>query len=81
MINAFSTQDNTDVRGKLLVRLKSMTELKAQLCRCLAVTRGFTPPMAHFDADSMFEASDAGNVLTDKNSRKSGKKGYLSIKS
>jgi Fanconi anemia group D2 protein len=75
VINAFSTQDNTDVRGKLLVRLKSINELRSQLCRCLAVTRGFSPPIVHFDADSVFEASATGSVQTDKHSKKSGKRG------
>lgn len=75
MINAFSTQDNTDMRGKVLVRLKSITDLQSQLSRCLAAMPVYTPPLAHFDADSLFETADGVNVSGDKHARKSGKKG------
>ena len=76
MINAFCTQESMEIRGKVLVRLKSVTELQSRLTRCLAATPTYTPPMAHFDAESLFEAVDGGGkVSVDKLGKVIGKRG------
>ncbi|XP_062522638.1 Fanconi anemia group D2 protein-like isoform X2 [Corticium candelabrum] len=76
VINAFCTQESMEIRGKVLVRLKSVTELQSRLTRCLAATPTYTPPMAHFDAESLFEAVDGGGkVSVDKLGKVIGKRG------
>ncbi|CAI9740292.1 Fanconi anemia group D2 protein-like [Octopus vulgaris] len=51
IINLFSTQSDPEVSGKVILRLKNITETQELLVKCLAATPGYVPPITCFDTD------------------------------
>ncbi|XP_065829694.1 Fanconi anemia group D2 protein-like isoform X2 [Oscarella lobularis] len=51
VVSAFCTQDEIEMKGKVIARLKTITELEAALAKCMAATPSFVPPSAHFDVE------------------------------
>ncbi|XP_071810263.1 Fanconi anemia group D2 protein-like [Asterias amurensis] len=51
VVNAFSGLTDPDMRGKVLARLRNITEVQKHIQTCLEETPGFIPPMATFDSD------------------------------
>ncbi|NWR79930.1 FACD2 protein, partial [Centropus unirufus] len=53
VVNAFCQQQDAEMKGKVLTRLKNITELQAVLGKCLAATPGYVPPPATFDSEAL----------------------------
>ncbi|XP_038668229.1 Fanconi anemia group D2 protein isoform X1 [Scyliorhinus canicula] len=51
VVNAFSKQQDTEMKGKVLLRLQNITHLQVLLEKCLAATPGYVPPLANFDVE------------------------------
>uniref|UniRef100_A0A8C4X1H2 Fanconi anemia group D2 protein n=1 Tax=Eptatretus burgeri TaxID=7764 RepID=A0A8C4X1H2_EPTBU len=51
LLNAFSWQQDADMRSRVLCRLHNITEVQALLETCLTATQGYVPPAAHFDSN------------------------------
>ncbi|XP_043933530.1 Fanconi anemia group D2 protein isoform X2 [Protopterus annectens] len=73
IVNAFCNQKDPEMKGKVLIRLKNITELQPLLEKCLAVTPAYVPPLASFDSE-VTEAIPAMNpaVQTKKGKKESG---------
>ncbi|XP_038054583.1 Fanconi anemia group D2 protein-like isoform X2 [Patiria miniata] len=63
IVNAFSGLTDAEMRGKVLARLKNITEVQKHLQTCLAETPNFSPPLANFDNDSVL-SSDGASTST-----------------
>ncbi|KAM6216156.1 Fanconi anemia group D2 protein [Rhynchocyon petersi] len=53
IVNAFCQQRSPEMKGKVLTRLKHITELQTILERYLAVTPDYLPPLANFDLETL----------------------------
>eukprot|EP00117_Sycon_ciliatum_P036884 scpid12328/ scgid27700/ Fanconi anemia group D2 protein len=62
IINAFATQEDGEMKGKVVQRLQNITHLEQVLERCLAVTPSFVPPLAVFDED--IAVKSVGDVIS-----------------
>ncbi|XP_059505732.1 Fanconi anemia group D2 protein isoform X2 [Stegostoma tigrinum] len=51
VVNAFCKQQDTEMKGKVLLRLQNITHLQVLLEKCLAATPGYIPPLANFDLE------------------------------
>ncbi|GCB72308.1 hypothetical protein scyTo_0006243 [Scyliorhinus torazame] len=51
VVNAFCKQQDTEMKGKVLLRLQNITHLQVLLEKCLAATPGYVPPLANFDVE------------------------------
>ncbi|KAL4655975.1 Fanconi anemia group D2 protein [Arapaima gigas] len=51
IVNAFSHQNDPEMKMKVVTRLQNITYLQTVLERVLAATPGFVPPLANFDSD------------------------------
>ncbi|NXI58264.1 FACD2 protein, partial [Chloroceryle aenea] len=53
VVNAFCQQQDAEMKGKVLTRLRNITELQTVLGKCLAATPGYVPPPATFDSEAV----------------------------
>ncbi|GAB1609100.1 Fanconi anemia group D2 protein-like [Argonauta hians] len=83
IINIFSTQSDVEVSGKVILRLKNITDTQEMLVKCLTVTPGYVPPVACFDTDedpellpTTSKSSSSSNTTTNgtKKAKKSTKR-------
>ncbi|XP_067908185.1 Fanconi anemia group D2 protein isoform X3 [Heterodontus francisci] len=51
VVNAFCKQQDTEMKGKVLLRLQNITQLQLLLEKCIAATPGYVPPLANFDLE------------------------------
>ncbi|XP_069792709.1 Fanconi anemia group D2 protein isoform X2 [Narcine bancroftii] len=51
IVNGFCKQQDTEMKGKVLLRLQNITQLQGLLEKCLAATPGYVPPLANFDSE------------------------------
>ncbi|XP_041048128.1 Fanconi anemia group D2 protein [Carcharodon carcharias] len=51
VVNAFCKQQDTEMKGKVLLRLQNITHLQVLLEKCIAATPGYVPPLANFDLE------------------------------
>ncbi|XP_062923633.1 Fanconi anemia group D2 protein isoform X1 [Mobula hypostoma] len=51
VVNGFCKQQDTEMKGKVLLRLQNITQLQGLLEKCLSETPGYIPPLANFDTD------------------------------
>uniref|UniRef100_UPI00398E4C27 Fanconi anemia group D2 protein isoform X2 n=1 Tax=Pristiophorus japonicus TaxID=55135 RepID=UPI00398E4C27 len=51
VVNAFCKQRDTEMKGKVLLRLQNITQLQVLLEKCIAATPGYVPPLANFDSE------------------------------
>ncbi|XP_067854548.1 Fanconi anemia group D2 protein [Heptranchias perlo] len=51
VVNAFCKQHDTEMKGKVLLRLQNITQLQVLLEKCIAATPGYVPPLANFDSE------------------------------
>ncbi|XP_013394620.1 Fanconi anemia group D2 protein [Lingula anatina] len=51
VINAFATQNDPEMKGKVITRLQNITQTHKLMEKCLAATLTYAPPPAHFDVD------------------------------
>ncbi|KAG8436234.1 hypothetical protein GDO86_007366 [Hymenochirus boettgeri] len=73
IVNAFSTQQDTEMKVKVLTRLQNITWLQSVLEKCLAVTPGYIPPAANFDSEP-FDVIPSAVVSVPAKKAKKGKK-------
>ncbi|XP_022104971.1 Fanconi anemia group D2 protein-like isoform X2 [Acanthaster planci] len=59
VVNAFSGLTDPEMRGKVLSRLKNITEVQKHLQTCLAETPSFNPPLANFDSGAAHSTDGA----------------------
>ncbi|NWI88168.1 FACD2 protein, partial [Pitta sordida] len=52
VVNAFCQQQDPEMKGKVLTRIRNITELQNVLGKCLAATPGYVPPPASFDSEA-----------------------------
>ncbi|XP_078066044.1 Fanconi anemia group D2 protein [Mustelus asterias] len=71
VVNAFCKQQDTEMKGKVLLRLQNITQLQVLLEKCLAATPGYVPPLANFD----LEVTEAPVTTAPAAPAKKGKKG------
>ncbi|XP_051874536.1 Fanconi anemia group D2 protein [Pristis pectinata] len=51
VVNGFCKQQDTEMKGKVLLRLQNITQLQGLLEKCIAATPGYVPPLANFDSE------------------------------
>ncbi|CAH1783101.1 unnamed protein product [Owenia fusiformis] len=51
VVNAFASQDDPEMKGKVISRLQAITTIHKQLEKCLSVVGKYVPPVCHFAAE------------------------------
>ncbi|XP_070557572.1 Fanconi anemia group D2 protein-like isoform X2 [Ptychodera flava] len=74
IINAFASQTDSEMKGKVLSRLQNITEVQQVLEKCLAATPGYVPPLANFDSDEVSVNLLPGQPSTSGVNTKKGRK-------
>ncbi|CAG5125424.1 unnamed protein product [Candidula unifasciata] len=75
VVNSFAPMSDPEMKAKVLMRLKHITELGALLRKCLSTHRNFQPPTAIFDCEAVpAKAITAGPSTSGKEVKKKGKK-------
>ncbi|XP_060079016.1 Fanconi anemia group D2 protein-like [Ylistrum balloti] len=77
IINAFASQDDLEMKGKVIKRVQNITELQDLLEKCLAATPNFKPQPANFDfCECPAPTLQTANVVSKnkKKGKKTGKK-------
>lgn len=70
VVNAFCKLKDPEMKMKVVTRLQNITYLQTLLETCLAVSPGFTPPLANFDCDSAEVLAPAPSVAPAKKAKK-----------
>ncbi|XP_075406569.1 Fanconi anemia group D2 protein isoform X1 [Tenrec ecaudatus] len=73
VVNAFCQQTSPEMKGKVLTRLKHITELQGILEKYLAATPDYVPPLANFDLDA-FDSAPHTSTAAPPKSRAAGQK-------
>ncbi|XP_006887761.1 PREDICTED: Fanconi anemia group D2 protein [Elephantulus edwardii] len=66
IVNAFCQQASPEMKGKVLMRLKHITELQTILERYLAVTQDYVPPFANFDLETLDTVPHTNTAISAK---------------
>ncbi|XP_006872269.1 PREDICTED: Fanconi anemia group D2 protein [Chrysochloris asiatica] len=66
IVNAFCQQTSPEMKGKVLTRLKHITELQGILEKYLAVTPDYVPPLANFDLETLDAAPHTSTAISAK---------------
>ncbi|KAK3101624.1 hypothetical protein FSP39_004973 [Pinctada imbricata] len=76
VINAFATQVDVEMKGKVISRLQNISEMQSILEKCLSVHPSFQPPPATFDwyESPVVHISPAQTTNGKKRDKKAGKK-------
>uniref|UniRef100_A0A0B7AU15 Fanconi anemia group D2 protein n=1 Tax=Arion vulgaris TaxID=1028688 RepID=A0A0B7AU15_9EUPU len=76
VINSFASMTDPEMKGKVMLRLKHVTELTTILKKSLAYHRNYQPPTAVFDSDAAPSppVGGAGPSTSVKETKKKGKK-------
>eukprot|EP00794_Sanderia_malayensis_P010920 gene10920-12080_t len=74
VINAFSTQEDPETKGKILSRLQTISELCSMLEKCLAEMPNYAPPQAIFDVEELAVLKPPMINQVEKNGKKLSKK-------
>ncbi|XP_074054696.1 Fanconi anemia group D2 protein isoform X1 [Macrotis lagotis] len=69
IVNAFCQQKSAEMKGKVLIRLRHITELQLLLEKYLAVTPDYLPLLANFDLESL-DGGPYTNTAVTKNKKK-----------
>ncbi|KAH9503605.1 Fanconi anemia group D2 protein, partial [Bulinus truncatus] len=77
VLNSFATASNAEMKAKVMLRLKHITELMQRLETCLSLHPNFQPPLAIFDevASPVVAAASAPTNAASTSAAAAGKKG------
>ncbi|XP_027719829.1 Fanconi anemia group D2 protein isoform X2 [Vombatus ursinus] len=70
VVNAFCQQKSAEMKGKVLIRLRHITELQMLLEKYLAVTPDYVPLLANFDLETLDGGPHTSAAVTVKNKKK-----------
>ncbi|XP_036594062.1 Fanconi anemia group D2 protein [Trichosurus vulpecula] len=70
VVNAFCQQKSAEMKGKVLIRLRHITELQTLLEKYLAVTPSYVPLLANFDLETLDGGPHTSTAVTVKNKKK-----------
>ncbi|XP_044512777.1 Fanconi anemia group D2 protein [Gracilinanus agilis] len=73
VVNAFCQQKSAEMKGKVLIRLRHITELQTLLEKYLAVTPDYVPLLANFDLETLDGGPHTSAAATVKNKKKAEK--------
>ncbi|XP_043833662.1 Fanconi anemia group D2 protein [Dromiciops gliroides] len=70
VVNAFCQQKSAEMKGKVLIRLRHITELQMLLEKYLAVTPDYVPLLANFDLETLDGGPHSSAAVPVKNKKK-----------
>ncbi|XP_067089997.1 Fanconi anemia group D2 protein [Osmerus mordax] len=70
VVNAFCRQTDPESKLRVLTRIQNITHLQSLLERALAVTPGFTPPLANFDGETTDVVLASGSAAQPRKGKK-----------